>query len=271
MSGMVTDDDAVIFDRRDDPFVRFPNETARDGALSFRARGLLAYMLSHKRGWSFSVVKLAAQSTEGVAAVRTAIGELEDLGYLERKRVTIDGMLRWRYVVRDHRPDGLPTGGSPIVRKPTDDVEDEVQEDHLLEDHREEPSSSLALELATTAAPVPAAPSSRLLSQWFDEFWKVYPRRIGKQAALNAFGRAVKRSKITDPGVIIDGARRYRDDPNRSDEFTKHPTTWLNGGCWEDDPLPARGSTPQRSTQRDENAAMIGRLREKFSGDGRIG
>jgi hypothetical protein len=33
---------------------------------------------------------------------------------------------------------------------------------------------------------------------------------------------------------------RYRDDPNRVQEFTKHPATWLNGDCWLDDPLPPR-------------------------------
>jgi hypothetical protein len=42
------------------------------------------------------------------------------------------------------------------------------------------------------------------------------------------------------------GAERYRDDPNRTDEFTAHPTTWLNRDGWNDAPLPSRiGSKPK--------------------------
>lgn len=72
----------------------------------------------------------------------------------------------------------------------------------------------------------------------FIEFWESVPRKVGKGAARKAWGKAVKKA---DPQTIIDGMRRYRDDPNRSDEFTAHPSTWLNAERWEDDPLPARG------------------------------
>ena len=72
----------------------------------------------------------------------------------------------------------------------------------------------------------------------FIEFWESVPRKVGKGAARKAWAKAVKKA---DPQVIIDGMRRYRDDPNRSEEFTAHPSTWLNAERWEDDPLPARG------------------------------
>lgn len=72
----------------------------------------------------------------------------------------------------------------------------------------------------------------------FDEFWGTVPRKVGKGAARKAWKKAVKKA---DPQVIIDGMRRYRDDPNRADEFTAHPSSWLNAERWDDDPLPARG------------------------------
>lgn len=71
----------------------------------------------------------------------------------------------------------------------------------------------------------------------FDDFWAVVPRKVGKQAARRAWEKAVK---LEDPQVIVQKMREYRDDPNRVEEFTKHPSTWLNAGCWDDDPLPAR-------------------------------
>ena len=72
----------------------------------------------------------------------------------------------------------------------------------------------------------------------FDEFWDTVPRKVGKGAARKAWKKAVKKA---DPEVIIEGMRRYRDDPNREDEFTAHPSSWLNAERWDDDPLPARG------------------------------
>lgn len=71
----------------------------------------------------------------------------------------------------------------------------------------------------------------------FDRFYGAYPRHEGKDAARKAFAKALERTSIE---VIVAGSERYRDDPNREGGFTKLPSTWLNAGCWDDDPLPAR-------------------------------
>lgn len=73
----------------------------------------------------------------------------------------------------------------------------------------------------------------------FDSFWDVYPRREAKKAAEKAWAKAIK---DTSPARIILGAKRYRDDPNREAPYTALPATWLNGGRWEDEPLPTRAT-----------------------------
>lgn len=89
-----------------------------------------------------------------------------------------------------------------------------------------------------------AAPSS------FREFWNTYPRRAGKQAAIKAYCKALK---TTDAETVIKGAARFRDDPNREDQFTPHPATWLNQGRWDDEPLPSRlRAVDSRAAQGDE-------------------
>jgi len=70
----------------------------------------------------------------------------------------------------------------------------------------------------------------------FNEFWTVYPKKADKPKALRAFVKAVKREKLE---VIIAGAEKYRDDPNRKAEFTKNPATWLNSDAWDNEPLPS--------------------------------
>ena len=78
----------------------------------------------------------------------------------------------------------------------------------------------------------------RAVAEHFQIFWDTYPRKVGKTAAEKAFKKI---SATVDPSVIIDGALRYATDPNREDEFTAHPTSWLNAGRWEDEPIPSRG------------------------------
>jgi hypothetical protein len=76
----------------------------------------------------------------------------------------------------------------------------------------------------------------------FGEFWEVYPRHRDKRKAFRAWRNAVARLGATADAraAIIAGAIRYRDDPNRLDEFTKYAEGWLNGDGWEDEPLPSR-------------------------------
>lgn len=75
--------------------------------------------------------------------------------------------------------------------------------------------------------------------QGFNDFWKVYPRRVDKQAAIRAYKRALK---ITTPNVILFAAMRYtQDTAGRDMQFTKHPATWINAQCWSD----AQAAEPQ--------------------------
>ena len=76
----------------------------------------------------------------------------------------------------------------------------------------------------------------------FDEFWSVYPRKVGKQDAAKVYARCLK---IATPEQILAGAKRYADDPNRLAQYTAHPATWLNRGSWEDESLPKRASNAE--------------------------
>ncbi|MEV1013849.1 hypothetical protein AB0I89_24150 [Micromonospora sp. NPDC049801] len=64
------------------------NTAHRDYRLSWRARGLLGELLSYPDGWDTSVDKLVAQArehgdaTEGRAAMRKAVAELAEIGYV---------------------------------------------------------------------------------------------------------------------------------------------------------------------------------------------
>lgn len=104
------------------------------------------------------------------------------------------------------------------------------------------------LEVTHTADKPVIEPVNELLHGHFEEFWAVYPRKSNKGGAKRVFAKALAKCSIE---VLVDAARRYRDDPNRIDQFTKHATTWLNNECWDDPAL------PERTLSAEDKAKML--------------
>lgn len=90
----------------------------------------------------------------------------------------------------------------------------------------------------------------------FEEFWKAYPRKEGKQKARQAF------EKVTVP---LETLLQALEQQKQSAQWTKdggqfipHPATWLNGKRWEDQ-LPQAGY--QKGGQRQLDADEIEAVR----------
>ena len=75
-------------------YLNVPSTTVNDGRLSFKARGILAYLLDKPAGWDVRSVAIAADSPDGKAAVQAGLRELARAGYyrIERRRL-LDGRL----------------------------------------------------------------------------------------------------------------------------------------------------------------------------------
>jgi hypothetical protein len=71
----------------------------------------------------------------------------------------------------------------------------------------------------------------------FDSFWKMYPKKIGKKAALRAFQNA-RKSGLPEIHVVVSAIEKHRkSDQWRRDggKFIPNPATWLNQGRWDDE------------------------------------
>ena len=67
----------------------------------------------------------------------------------------------------------------------------------------------------------------------FDQFWREYPKKVGKQAAIKAF----KRVKVPVDTLLTAIDRQKRGDQWSRDNgrYIPNPATWLNQGRWEDE------------------------------------
>ncbi len=78
------------------------------------------------------------------------------------------------------------------------------------------------------------------IQEKFDQFWRLYPEKRSKQQALKIFTKII----TDDPPVFealmnaLHHQNRERSRRHELDLLTpnpKHPTTWLNNGCWTDE------------------------------------
>lgn len=89
-------------DRPVDNYTQISNAMLKDQRISSRAKGILALMLSFPPGWKTSSERLTAMVPEGRDAVRAALRELEQFGYLQRiKTRTAQGTWEHDQMVSD--------------------------------------------------------------------------------------------------------------------------------------------------------------------------
>jgi hypothetical protein len=98
------------------------------------------------------------------------------------------------------------------------------------------------LTITTEQEPLKQEPLNDISTK-FDQFWEIYPRKVGKGKARQAFEKALEK---TDIDTILDGVEAYVFHEGYNDmEFIAHPTSWLNGERWDDEyETPLRKETP---------------------------
>lgn len=184
------------------------NRTAlNDKRLSWKAKGIMAYMLSMPDDWVFYIEELTKHSTDGEKAFRTGFKELKDNGYVQRQPIR-DGkkIVGWDTVVHE-----VPQTLDNTLLADFVHVEKvDVQKEGLL-------STDFKLSTDNT---------KQEYSVDFLEFWSIYPNNKDKKQAYKAFKKAIKAHSFQS---ILDGAKRYSKEVQGTEQkYIKHASTFLN-------------------------------------------
>ena len=101
-------------------FTVMSNHHLRNGKLSLKAKRLLSLMLSLPEDWDYTTKGLACICKDGVDSIGSALKELEQHGYLTRRRIRFEnGRLGdIEYMIHEKPVSGEPEGDSPERENP---------------------------------------------------------------------------------------------------------------------------------------------------------
>ena len=94
------------------------NHHLRDKRLSLKAKGLLSQMLSLPDDWDYTLSGLAYINRESKDAIRSAVNELEQAGYVQRRQTTDAS---GKFSVNEYIIYERPVSGNPSPEKPSSD------------------------------------------------------------------------------------------------------------------------------------------------------
>lgn len=95
--------------KRERSYVTIENVMFEDSRMSFKAKGILGYLLTKPDGWKVRIKDLMNHSNEGERSIRSGLKELQENGYLayyrtKRKNGTFSGIV-WEYDDIPFEPD----------------------------------------------------------------------------------------------------------------------------------------------------------------------
>jgi len=239
-------------------FTQIPNIIIRNPNLSFKAKGLLALLLSNKEGWKSYIETIKQMSKDNESAIRTGIAELEANGYLLRLRYRdqstkqIKGSI-WAYTntanhfelektfhILEEKHYELVT----ITRKKPKVGFLHEEKLHVEKPYVENPllkrtSFKKTNEKNTNSTSLSASEDNKITASLFDKFWELYPGRGSKGDAKTKWITICNRppkEKPTWPQIKKAILSQKKSEQWQDPKFIPHASTWLNKRKWMDDP-----------------------------------
>ncbi len=190
----------IIRSARKHKYVVINNACLEDKRLSYKARGILAYLLTKPDHWTATIRHIEQNSdSDGREACANALKELEAYGYLVRQQTKDDqGKFSEGVSILYETPKaGFPLTDNPLV-------------------------------VNTDSSKYSLSESVR-----FSDFWDAYPRKENKKKAHSIWMKK-KLDALADK-IIDDVKTRHAEHASWIEGFVPHASTYLNGERWQDE------------------------------------
>lgn len=249
----------IRIQKRENPYVQIDRAAIEDNRLSWRARGILAYLLSKPDDWSIHIFDILNHGTEGRDAVQAAMKELESFGYakLETLRSESGKVAGKEWVITEQPTNGFSGSRLSPTNGITDVGKNRQSENPLYSNNNKSSNNKLTARKSKTAIAQDSEIGRGAATCYgFEQFWNDYGYKVGSKAkAEKAFAKLDEK----DRGAIRDTIGAYRRDTVTSDAgrgagafkaLRQYPTTYMNGRVWET--YLDRRAEPEQPTEYDE-------------------
>lgn len=256
----MTKEKQIIRVEKSNNFSVINNEFLRRDDLSWKAKGIMAYLLTLPDDWTVYTEEIAKHSKDGRDGFLAGWRELKKHGYVERFPVKEAGkIVRWETVVRENP---VTKGIPPLTDLPQ--VENPVA--GFPSNGNSHPTNYLStnyLDKQNTnnnnkpAEPAKAEPAADYANE-FEILWKLYPigRKQGKDKAKAVYIRERKKKDGPSFDLVKSKLLEYIKQINikhTQQQYIKQGGTWFNQHGWADEydmtpeaPKPSYGNKPRR-------------------------
>ncbi|EGG36527.1 helix-turn-helix domain-containing protein [Paenibacillus sp. HGF5] len=194
----------VRVSKRDSGYTILDPYFLSDDRLTWKAKGLLAYLLSKPSNWRVYIADLVKRSKDGRDAVYSAIKELETCGYVERRqtrdesnRITgMETVIYERPIIDDPDPD-FPQTDIPYMEESRTDKPTQVINDLNNNDFKREIDKSandaILQALAKALRKLPLNDTATLYDHYFEDTYAMLTRRFSGQLEAEVIALAADR------------------------------------------------------------------------------
>ena len=160
-----------------------PNDLLNSIYISFKAKGMYAYIQSKPDNWEFSAERISKQVKEGLPSVISALKELENFGYLARNRYqnnkgfwVVDYLL-YEIPIEENLITGKPNEENPNIGKQSNNSNKDYSNKDINNKERvvKEPSLSF-YEMVTMVQSEIGDEYDNFVSYWMEADKKGKPR-----------------------------------------------------------------------------------------------
>lgn len=211
------------------------NYHLKEKTMSLKAKGLLTVLLSLPDEWDYSIDGIVSICKENESAIKTALDELKQYGYLIVKKKmpneTETGRIEYEYNVFE-KPQKQEIEKQGVENQ---GVVFQVVENQGQLNTNYNSIKELNTNYKTPLPPDGGEAAKNEANALFEQFWEQYPRKVDKKGTERMFGR-IKGIDELMPQILAALEKQKKSEQWNKDggQYIPHPKTWLNQERWND-------------------------------------